>query len=392
MYLHARVPAFHAAVHQAAVSRLRGRPVAVAVDGGEQAPLFATSVEARRAGVWPGLRAAAARRRCPDLSVVTPEPDWYRRAQAAIAVVCNRASPRIGGGRGRFDIDLAGTERLWQDRLHLAGALDQAEALARELRRAVGADLRCDLRLGAARRLRVARLAARAADATAKTGVHPVADADTAAFLDPLPLAWCEELSDTARATLADCGLGILAQARAVGAAHLHELLGTESDELVALLDDGADPEVPELGDPEPALDAQRHCGAGGADAEASLRHADALARDLGFALRQRGLAATVLTLDGRHRDGRSVSHSQRGQRQLHHDDELAVVARDLVTRLTRRPFWERLRLTARCLCAAEDQQRLFAPPRAQRLEAARDHLRRRFGHDCVRPAAQEAP
>lgn len=387
MYLHARVPAFHAAVHQAAVTRLRGRPLAVAVDGGDQSPLFAVSIEARAAGIWPGLRAVAARRRCPGLAVVTPEPDWYRRAQDALVVACNRASPRIGGSQGRLDIDLAGTERLWGGRLHLDRPLDQAEHWARDLRRQVGDDLRCDLRLGVARRLRVARLAARAAEG----GVRAIADADSDAFLDPLPLAWCEDLGVAARATLADCGLTTVAQARQVGTSHLHDLLGSEGGDLVALLDDAEDPAVPELGDPEPALDAQRHCGASGADLAGATHHADACARDLGFALRERSLAATVVTLDGRHRDGRSVRLAQRCRRQLHHDDEIAAVARDLVVRCSRRPFWERLRLTASGLCAAEDQQHLFAPPRAERLEAARDHLRRRFGADCVRPAAQEA-
>lgn len=386
MFLHARVPAFHAAVHQAAVARLRRRPVAVAVDGGDQAPLFAVSVEARAAGIWPGLRAGAARRRCPGLAVVTPEPDWYRRAQEALVVACNRASPRVGGAQGRLDIDLAGTERLWGGRLGLLTPLGQAEHLARDLHQA-GADLHCDLRVGVALRLRVARLAARAAEA----GVRAVDAAATTAFLDPLPLAWCEHLGAAARRVLADCGLTTLADVRTVGAAHLHDLLGGDGDELIALLDDGPDPEVPELGDPEPALDVQRHCGPSGSDAAGTARHADACARDLGFVLRERGLAATVFTLHGRHRDGRTVHQVQRCRRQLSHDDEIATVVRDLVARTSRRPFWESLRLIATGLCAAEDQQRLFDPPRAERLEAARDHLRRRFGTDCVRPAAQEA-
>jgi len=389
MYLHARVPAFHAAVHQAARAQLRARPVAVAVDDGDQAPLFATSVEARAAGVWPGLRAGAARRRCRDLTIVTPEPDWYRRAQAAIALVCQRTSPRIGGQRGCFDIDLAGTERLWGKRLRTAAPLDQAECLAHHLRNRVGADLYCDLRLGAAPRLRVARLAARAAAADDANGVYPVLAEDSTAFIDPLPLSWCEGLGAAARTILTDCGVSTFIQARAVGETPLYTLLGDDAAELIALLGDGDDPEVPELGDPEPAVDAQRHCGAAGADLATALQHVDALARDIGFILRQRGFAATVLALNGRHRDGRTVQTTQRCQRQLRHDDELAGVARVLVTRISRRPHWERLRLTASGLCAAEDQQRLFAPPRSERLEAARDHLRRRFGADCVRPARQ---
>src|SRR5690606_6368400 len=112
-------------------------------------------------------------------------------------------------------------ERLWGGRLGLLTPLGQAEHLARDLRQA-GADLRCDLRVGVALRLRVARLAARAAEA----GVRAV-DADGAhAFLDPLPLTWCDGLGAAARTVLADCGLTTLAQARAVGAVQLHDLLG----------------------------------------------------------------------------------------------------------------------------------------------------------------------
>ncbi|MBA2479037.1 MAG: DNA polymerase IV, partial [Planctomycetes bacterium] len=54
MFLHLSIPGFHAAVHQAASAALRDRPVAVAVDAGEQAPLFAVSLEGRSEGVWPG--------------------------------------------------------------------------------------------------------------------------------------------------------------------------------------------------------------------------------------------------------------------------------------------------------------------------------------------------
>ena len=51
MFLHLAIPGFHAAAHQAANATLRGRPVAVAVDNGDQAPLFAVSLEGRTAGV-----------------------------------------------------------------------------------------------------------------------------------------------------------------------------------------------------------------------------------------------------------------------------------------------------------------------------------------------------
>src|SRR4051812_17000829 len=122
MFLHLAVPGFHAAAHQAADTKLRGRPVAVAVDSGDQAPLFAVSLEGRSAGVWPGMRAAVARRRCPALTVLPPDPDLYRRAQQACAALIGAYTPAVGspstGTRaGRLDADFDGTESLWRTRL-----------------------------------------------------------------------------------------------------------------------------------------------------------------------------------------------------------------------------------------------------------------------------------
>jgi len=194
MFFHLAIPGFHAAVHQAAVAALRGRPVAVAVDAGEQAPLFATSREARAAGVWPGLRAAAARRRCPGLSVVTPEPEWYRRAQARLVELCNAYTPCVGGRAGHLDGDLAGTERLWGARIgHSDRPLAQAEAIAGALRAAAVKALGFDACVGVSPRLIVARLAAiRAASPTAASPLSA-----TPARWDPSVCVNCAAMAPT---------------------------------------------------------------------------------------------------------------------------------------------------------------------------------------------------
>ena len=390
MFFHFAIPGFHAAVHQAAVAALRGRPVAVAVDAGEQAPLFATSREARAAGVWPGLRAAAARRRCPGLSVVTPEPEWYRRAQARLVELCNAYTPCVGGRAGHLDGDLAGTERLWGARIgHPDRPLAQAEAIAGALRAAAVKPLGFDACVGVSPRLIAARLAARIA-ASGGPRVVAIAAADERARLDPLPLAWLGADGE-AVARLADCGVATLGDARALGPQHLRELCGDGADAIVAALTGEDEPVVPELVDPEPELSAVRRCGDAGADPAAAVRLVGALARELGFALRTRGLACTVLTFAGRHLDGRTGSGVHRARLQLRHDDELTALACTLVARQTRRVHWERLTLTVSGLCSAEDQQELFAPQRGHRLERARDALRQRFGAEQVRPAADDA-
>ena len=393
MFFHLAIPGFHAAVHQSALSALRGRPVAVAVDAGEQAPLFATSREARAAGIWPGLRAGAAKRRCPGLSVVTPEPEWYRRAQARLVDLCNAYTPCVGGRAGHLDGDLAGTERLWGARIgHPDRPLAQAEAIAAALRAGAARALAFEACVGVSPRLIAARLAARLAaqpGSRSGQGVVAIAAADERARLDPLPLAWLGA-ADEAVARLGECGVSTLGDARALGPDRLRELCGDGADAIVAALTGEHEPVVPELADPEPELNAARRCGDVGAGPVEATRLVAALARELGFALRARGLACTTLTFAGRHLDGRTAQGAHRAKQPLRHDDELATPACTLVARHARRVHWERLTLTASGLCTAEDQQELFAPQRLHRLERARDALRQRFGAEQLRPGSTD--
>ena len=124
MFLHCAIPAFHAAIHQAREPELRGRPVAVAQDAAPQAIIIASSEEARRQRVWAGQRRHRAERRCPGLAVRLPDADLAEAQQEALLDFWNRVSPRVAGRRGRIDIDLAGTERLWGQRLRPGQGLD----------------------------------------------------------------------------------------------------------------------------------------------------------------------------------------------------------------------------------------------------------------------------
>lgn len=395
MYLHLSIPGFHAAAHQAADQALRGRPVAVAVDAGEQAPLFAVSLEGRAAGVWPGMRAAVARRRCPALAVVTPDPELYRRTQRAVAELCAGYTPRVGGGAGRIDADLDGTEALWRTRLRpgtvIDDALEQAILVARELVRASHERLRLRAFAGAADRLGAARVAARLArePAYARLAVVGVAAAHERALLDPLPVSWLRECPPAAAQALDDCGVATIGEARELGVTGLARLLGDDAAAVLGALGEADEPLVPELADPEPSIAVACHCGDAGAGPERAAIMLAQLARELGYALRTRSLACTSLTLEGRWLDGRGAAMAHHARRQLRHDDELAVVARELADKRARRVHWQRLSLVATGLVGAEDQLELFAPGRHHRLEDARDLLRRRFGGEVVAPVRQ---
>lgn len=388
MLLHLHLPGFHATVQQAVTSRLAGRPVAVAIDGGAQAPLIDVSPEARRQGVFPGLRATAALRRCPGLTVTTPQPELYRRARRALMVAANTASPLVGGRADGLDVDLSGSERLWRDATGSDDPLKQATWWARTLHERIGEDLRLPTTVGVARRLRVARLAALAAR-DERDRVCVVTPETESATLRDWPIRWVRDLPWELLRQLAECGITTLGAAAAMAPADLRQLLGDDGESLLALFSGEDEPLVPPCIDPEPEIVVARGAGDSGADATRSTRLLAALARDLGFRLRGDGLACTRLTLAGVWLDGRTTTRTTQAKRQLRHDDDLERTALVMLAALARRVSWQRLSLTATGLCSAEEQQELFDAPRAHRLENARDLLRTRFGTELVSPATQ---
>lgn len=355
MLLHVLVPAFHAAVHQAALPHLRGQPVAVAVDAGEDAPCLCASVEAQAFGVHPGMRASEARRRCPGLRVVTPEHEWYARAQAALVEHCAVLSPQIGGGAGCLDVDVRGVDRSWSAAHDAKGRFDD---LGRRLRAHVGEHLGLDLRLGFASQLRRAHYAAHAAR-TNRSGVS-VLDADQITALDDCPLTAIDGITSAALRRLGESGITSLHQAVHHGAVALRQLLGAHAKPLTALILGTDDLGIGALRDSNPGVTTVAHLADDGDALDATL----GCVRDLADRLDDRNLGCTTLTLYGLHHDGRQVQRTQRSERQLRHVDDLEPIAVELMHRSSRRSPWRSLHLVASGLCCAEMQLSLFASER----------------------------
>lgn len=384
MFIHLHISGFHAAIHQAVAPELRGRPVAVAVDASEQAVLFDTSSEARACRIWPGLRAAAARRRCRDLIIVTPDPALYRRAQRATQGVASAVTPRVGMHQHGLDLDLQGTETLWRAVTGASDPAAQARWWGARLRAEFATRLHLPISVGIATRLRLARLAALAARAAAD-GVEAVAPGDESTACLAWPLRWQRDLSADALQALADCGITTFGALAAIAEIDARRLLGAQADVVLGVLNGDDEPTVPALVDPERTLAVGRDGGDAGVDATRAERLIAELARDLGFDLRAAALACTRLTLSGTWLDGRTAERRCRPLHQLRHDDELATAAQALLTPLHRRVQWQRLALTAGGLVPIEEQLELLAPPRSRRVQGARDLLRSRFGSDLVR-------
>ena len=322
--------------------------------------------------------------------MVVQEPDRYHAAQHCLADACAAWTPQVEGASGRCDLDLAGTETLWRRRLHDAEEAtveDLAERIARELRQQCLTTLHLPAVIGGSMRLVVSRLAAALArDARACPHGVLVITPGHEATVDALPVSRLDGCPPAVRRLLAECGISTIGALRALTAADLSAMAGSAGDDLHRLLH-GDDPVIAGQADPEPVVVAGAHAdahGAGPVEARAMLA---SLAREVGWGLRLRAVAAGRLTLVARWRDGRQAEATVTPA-QVHHDHDIAVLALRLLDRLdTRRVHWDRLRLTASRLCIVEEQARLFGPAKATRLEAARDRIRTRFGTDLVRAA-----
>ncbi len=120
-------PAFCATVERLVAPALRGRPLAVAPPGADRATVLALSPEAQSAGVTRGMGVRQARKLCPDLLLIPPNPRLYARASRALHEILRIYAPVIEPrGYGHAFLDLSGTERLF------GPAVDVAERIRRE--------------------------------------------------------------------------------------------------------------------------------------------------------------------------------------------------------------------------------------------------------------------
>ena len=391
MLLHVTVPGFQAAVHQALDPSLRGRPVVVAIDGGPQAPMIDCSVEAHRAGIRPGLRADVAARRLPTLVVRTPDPACAQRAHHALVRVCATCAPRVGGRAGELDIDLAGTEPLWSQRLEpgklITDAAEQALLLARRCYRDCVEQLHLRPVVGVGARVFTARLAARLAlgHGTNSDGILLIPAEAEAQVFGPVPIDWLPGCQTEVCTTLRECGITRLGDLLRLSPDDITAMVGHAGAGLYAIIHGEAMEAVPDHVEPEPAITTSCHCGKVGAGTEMSKHMVRGLSRELGVTLRERCLALTLLRLDARWMDGRWTHATQAHRYQSHHDQDVEDLALKLLAKIdTRRVHFGQFRLIATGLCAAEQQQDLFGPGQDHRIERLQDRVRTKFGRELV--------
>lgn len=366
--LHIDPPAFCTTVEALVAPALRRRPVAVAAPGAERATVLALSVEARMAGIARGEEVRLARKRCPDLVVLPPNPRLYARASRAVHEVLQVYAPVIEPrGYGHAFLDLSGTGRLF------GPAVDVAARIAREVRARFG----LPLTIGVATSKLVSEAATRAMRQAPAEPLVEVPGGAEAGFLAPWAVTVLPDLDRDIAVRLEEYQLLRVGQVAAIAEADLCAVFGRRG----ALLRQRA------RGiDPRPVL---------APEARAEFRAAHVLTSDtndlgrlhallrrlaeqLGGRLRRRGLAARRLAVTVEHSD-HAIATRAVPLPDAALDVELWSAARRALDRaLGRRIAVRAVTVAVDRLVEAGAQLELWAPPppRAAALQQAVDAVR----------------
>jgi len=223
-------PAFCTTVEALVAPALRGRPVAVAAPGADRATVLALSPEAHAAGITRGMPVRQARKRCPDLALLPPNPRLYARASAALHDIFRRYAPVIEPrGYGHAYLDVTGTGALF------GPPVDVALRIHREAR----TDIRLPVTVGVGANKLVTTVAAGQRDTDPGNRRHrdtvvPVPDGEEARFLSPHRVALLPDVAERVRERLDDYQLELIGQVAAVGAPALGQVFGRAGAELHA--------------------------------------------------------------------------------------------------------------------------------------------------------------
>lgn len=292
--LHLYIPSFPIALARLSNPALQGRPVAVAPGHSERAPIQHLSIEARSEGLFEGMPLFRARRLCPSLVILPPDPKKVSGGNRALAKLTREYSPVWEpSSTGRIYLDLTGSARLF------GPGRDTALKLERDLARR----LNLTGRVGVAGNKLVSRIAA---GYLHKPGVCDILRGSESEFVAPLPVTVIPGIGETRqRILLSDLNLSLVGQVASLTLPQLSLPFGSFAP-LLFQRARGIDPSpvLPPRRTPE--ISRESFLDEGENDDPVLLAELYRLAEECGLRLRNTGKAATKLVLTITHSDGLS--------------------------------------------------------------------------------------
>ena len=174
--IHVDMDCFYAAVEMKHRPELRGKPVGVGGSSNARGVLCTASYEARKFGVRSAMSSGRALKLCPDLILVRPNFDLYRRESLAVREIFGRYTDVIQP----LSLDEAYLDV--SECLHFGGS---ATLIARDIRRAIADEVGLPASAGVAPNKFLAKIAS---DWRKPNGQFVIRPGDIDAFMRELPV------------------------------------------------------------------------------------------------------------------------------------------------------------------------------------------------------------
>jgi DNA polymerase IV len=377
--VHLNVADFAVAVERVIDSRLKTRPVVVAVPGQNRSAVYDMSEEAFQSGVRKGMAVQRALRLCSQATVIAPRFDRYERAMNAFLLHAQPYSPLIEAEEvnGHVFMDLSGTGRLF------GPPPDIAWRIRKETRGHLGFDPIWTL----APNKFVAKVASRLVK---PTGEYIVQDGEQEEFLKPLPIHLLPGLEQEDLLLLKDFNISRTGQLSLWTPDQWRVVFGRRGDCLHQMVRGEDLTPVQPYGQKEEKVQADFPFGDDTNDWEQVESVLFRLVEKIGFELRRRQRVARRLTLGIDYSDGIRTLRQKADPQGSANDFKLFAWAGAIL-----KLAWSR-RTRIRCLKLCGDrlafpsaQLSLFAEieqenKRRNNLMSAIDQIRRRFGKDIL--------
>ena len=318
--VHLDMDAFYASVEQRDDARLRGKPVVVGGRPESRGVVAAASYEARAFGVRSAMPMARALRLCPDLVVVAPDFERYRRVSNQVMGILRACTPLVEPlslDEAYLDV----TENAWGEPLGME--------VAKRLKRQIVAATELTASAGVAPNKFLAKIASgyRKPD-----GLTVIAPERVESFLRELPVEALWGVGPVTAKKLHQAGITRLTDVRTVDMQRLREVVGSLADWL-RQLSHGEDPRPVEPERAAKSSSSENTYAQDLVDLDKIREEVARLARENADWLARRGLAARTVTLKVRYAGFVTVTRSHTLSRHTADAEVISSWAVELLSR-----------------------------------------------------------
>jgi DNA polymerase-4 len=318
--VHLDMDAFYASVEQRDQPELRGKPVAVGGRPQARGVVAAASYEARAFGVRSAMPMARALRLCPELMIVSPDFERYRRVSSQVMAILRACTPLV---------EPLSLDEAYLDVTENAWAEEFGSRVARRLKQQIVEQTGLTASAGVAPNKFLAKIASGYRKPDGLTVISPER---VESFLQELPVEALWGVGPVTARKLRGLGIERLVQIRTADVQLLRDTVGSIADWL-RQLSQGDDPR-PVVPDRESKSSSTENTYAHDlVDADAIRAELDRMARENADWLTRRRLAARTVTIKVRYSDFKTVTRSHTLSRPTADADLIASWAVELAAR-----------------------------------------------------------